>query len=206
MKYRLMGAKTFLKKAHPGTLFIPWPRRDNMSLQDQIDLFRKDPADLVRTFAGELHIFGDNSYSADFYYEDDIDIEAGDTYLYDYDYNIVGDATPFDTLYIVFPSAAVPDLVLIETGHRPTTNDAFLFKGDCVANIGTRDKPLYAHYLGLEKQYILAERDKWVKEEFPKEYASFHRKENRQAITLLDDEVRTEEQYAIINVDIEVNC
>ena len=108
---RLLGAKEFLKTVKPGTLCIEfWSNK-----QECHELIRNYEAgktidELLEKFYGEFYMFGDNAGSLAFIESDDIvgeyeeyEIE-GITYncLFYYDKNIVGDASPTETLQLVF--------------------------------------------------------------------------------------------------------
>lgn len=105
---RLLGAKEFLKTVKPGTLCVEfWLKNEKECLQLIEDY--KNGIDILKKYYGELYIFGDNSGSLTFLFnEEDIEIYKINGYKYDclfyYDKNIVGDANPKTTLQLVYES------------------------------------------------------------------------------------------------------
>lgn len=105
---RLIGAKAFLETVKPGTLFIEfWMHSEKECLEIIKDY--KSGVDITQKYYGEALIFGDNSGSLGFVeLEDEYDYDIIDgvkyTCLNYYDHNIVGDALPTNTLYLVFDS------------------------------------------------------------------------------------------------------
>lgn len=107
---KLLGAKEFLKTVKPGTLCVEfWLDSEKECLQ-LIEDYKND-IDILKKYYGEFYIFGDNSGSLAFLFsshEEDIEIDEIDGYKYDclwyYDKNIVGDASPWTTLQLVYES------------------------------------------------------------------------------------------------------
>lgn len=109
MKCRLVGARKFLEIAKPGTLFIPLefcghnPERNSQELADAVEKFVNNPLSAYDANWGNLHIFVDNCGSATFRYFP-FSCDEDDDYIYYYDYNVVGDASPECTLYLIVDS------------------------------------------------------------------------------------------------------
>lgn len=99
---RLVGAKEFLKTVKPGTLCIRYwtsPETCQEIIKDY-----ENHIDITKKYYGEVFVFGNNSGSLSFlrtYDKKDIDGISYDCLFY-YDLNIVGDARPTETLYIVY--------------------------------------------------------------------------------------------------------
>lgn len=101
---RLIGAKEFLKTVKAGTLY---KRFWLNSEKDCLDLIDKYNRNYYLDYSYELEIFGDNSGSLAFLEPTDerevITIGNKDyTCLFYYDANVVGDAGPNTTLYLVY--------------------------------------------------------------------------------------------------------
>lgn len=106
---RLVGAKHFLKTVKPGTLYKRfWLYNEKQCL----DLIKKYENKEDLYYYSETEIFGDNSGSLGFYEVDEsLDelkeglVKINDktyTCLFYYDANVVGDASPKETLYLVY--------------------------------------------------------------------------------------------------------
>ena len=106
---RLIGAKQFLKTVRPGTLCVEFCLRSEKECLQLIEDY-KNGVDIFKKYYGEFYIFGDNVGSLAFLTEDDdrYSTETIDGIEYDclfyYDKNIVGDASPGNTLQLVFES------------------------------------------------------------------------------------------------------
>ena len=104
---RLVGAKEFLETVKPGTLCVEyWKTRE---ICKEIIQDYENHVDITKKYLGEVFVFGDNSGSLAFlreYDDKDIGVENIDGISYDclfyYDLNIVGDAGPHETLYLVY--------------------------------------------------------------------------------------------------------
>ncbi len=128
---RLIGAKEFLKTVKSGTLFIRyWATKKDC--KEIIRDFEKGE-DILKKYLGEYHIFGDNSGSLTFLEYDDPDIVtiSGKEYtcLFHYDCNIVGDASPSETIYLVFDNEDEwPDKIKIEDSDEKFLKKSELLK------------------------------------------------------------------------------
>ena len=103
---RLLGAKEFLKTVKPGTLCVEFWLSSEEECLNLIEDYKKG-ANIFEKYYGEFYIFGDNSGSLAFLFgEEDAEIEEIDGFKYDclwyYDKNIVGDASPWTTLQLVY--------------------------------------------------------------------------------------------------------
>ena len=156
MKCRLVGARKFLEIAKPGTLFIPlefWgydSEENEQELADIIKKFENNPVSAYDANWGNLHIFVDNFGSVTFRYFP-FNCDEDNDYIYYYDYNVVGDASPEYTLYLIVDS--IEDI---------PSHINFFFHGDRISKAefdkdfvwyNTVDK-MYHHYLQLTKEEI----------------------------------------------------
>ena len=127
---RLLGARQFLETAKPGTLFIQyWENSKNECLKIIQDF--ENGKNLLNEYYNDFHMFGDNSGSLAFIVNDDIVTIDNEDYdcLFHYDCNIVGDANPNDTLYLVFDSEDEwPEAIHIEHTEDKSLNKADLIK------------------------------------------------------------------------------
>lgn len=103
---RLLGAKEFLRTVKPGTLFrMYW--HDVEICHNIIEAFKNGKINEIQYYS-EVAIFGSNSGSLSFHKLTDSDNVIIDNKNYDclfyYDLNIVGDASPTETLYLVYDS------------------------------------------------------------------------------------------------------
>ena len=166
MKCRLVGARKFLEIAKPGTLFIPLEfegydyEEDGQELVDAVVKFVDNPLSAYDANWENLHIFVNNFGSVTFKYIPLIYDEDGD-YIYYYDYNVVGDASPEHTLYLIVDS--IEDI---------PSHINFFCRGDRISKAefdndfvwyNTVDK-MYHHYLQLTEEEIKTRYEKVLKE------------------------------------------
>lgn len=156
MKCRLVGARKFLEIAKPGTLFIPlefWghnPERNSQELADAVIKFVDNPLFVYDTNWDKLHIFINNCGSVTFAYFPFICDEDED-YIYYYDYNVVGDASPEYTLYLIVDSIEdIPSHISFFC-HGDEIGKAEFDRDFVMYNNATK---LYDHYLQLTKEEI----------------------------------------------------
>lgn len=156
MKCRLVGTRKFLEIAKPGTLFIPLEfgeydsEESGQELTDAIEKFINNPVSAYDANWGNLHIFVNNFGSVTFNYTPFI-YDEDDDYIYYYDYNVVGDASPEHTLYLIVNS--IEDI-------PPHIN--FFFRGDKVGKaefdrdfvVYNDTTKMYDHYLQLTEEEI----------------------------------------------------
>lgn len=117
---RLIGAKEFLKTVKPGTLY----KRFWLNTQEQcLDLITRYKTNQDLYYNSLLELFGDNSGSLGFMYTDDdeeviINDKAYQCLFY-YDANVVGDAGPTTTLYLVYDNEDEwPDKIKVEDSEN----------------------------------------------------------------------------------------
>ena len=155
MKCRLVGARKFLEIAKPGTLFIPlehWGydfEKSSQKLKMTIREFKENPQYIYDINWDKLHIFIDNGGSITFYHDfiDGLD----DDYIYYYDYNVVGDADPENTLYLVVNSIEdLPDYIDFEC-YNDSINEPEFDEDIVVYN---KKEKCCTHYLRLSKEEI----------------------------------------------------
>lgn len=166
MKCRLVGARKFLEIVKPGTLFIPlefWGydfEESGKELTDIVKMFANNPIAAYDANWGNLHIFVDNFGSITFRYTPFIYGEDDD-YIYYYDYNVVGDASPEYTLYLIVDS--IEDI---------PSHISFFCQGDEVSEpefdkdfvvYNNADK-MYHHYLQLTEDEIKNRYEKVLRE------------------------------------------
>lgn len=100
---RLIGAKKFLETVKPGTLY---KRFWLHSTEECLDLIKRYESKQDLYYYSELEIFLDNSGSLGFLntdnYEEIIINDKTYSCLFYYDSNVVGDASPTTTLYLVY--------------------------------------------------------------------------------------------------------
>ena len=122
---RLIGAKEFLNTVKPGTLCVQFWMR---SVTECIELINdyKEGLDVVDLYGDDYFIFGDNSGSlmfgdCDWEVKDVIEIKGKEYTCLDYtDLNIIGDASPYRTLYLVFDNEdEYPEYIdIVYSGQR----------------------------------------------------------------------------------------
>ena len=126
---RLVGAKEFLKTVEPGTLCIQYWR--NPEICKEIIRNYERHVDITKKYHGEVFVFGDNSGSLTFlrtYDDKEREIVNIDGISYDclfyYDLNIVGDAGPNETLYLVYENEDEwPSEVKVEQSKQVLNRD-----------------------------------------------------------------------------------
>jgi len=99
---QLLGAREFIKMP-TGTFYVQYWENTIEECLQIIDKFKKHPNKFLNIQPDDLHVFGDNSGSMSF---------SGDkeeNYIFYYDANVVGDACPSTTLYLVIDENELPD-------------------------------------------------------------------------------------------------
>lgn len=100
---KLVGAKEFLRLAKPGTVFVEYWMKDEDECFEIIKRFEKGENILED---GEWLIFGSNACALSYLKDEDNEIVIIDGHKYDYlfayDHNVIGDASPWTTLYLIF--------------------------------------------------------------------------------------------------------
>lgn len=125
---RLLGAKEFLKTVKSGTLCVQYwtePETCQKIIKDY-----ESHIDITKKYYGEVFVFGDNSGSLTFLRDlSDRDREIvnidGISYdcLFYYDLNIVGDASPDETLYLVYDTEDEWPEVKVEQSEQVLNKD-----------------------------------------------------------------------------------
>lgn len=96
----LLGAMKFLDKPK-GTFYIPFIEKSEQKCWESADKFLDNPYELMEL--QQLHIYGDNGGSMC------LSSDCDNKYIFYYDANVVGDAIPETTLYLVFDDTLIPD-------------------------------------------------------------------------------------------------
>lgn len=130
---RLIGPKEFLKTVKPGTLYERfW--LDNE--KECLDLIKRYEHQETLYYYSEIEMFGDNIASLGFCEVDELESKEnpieinGKTYtcLFYYDANVVGDACPKTTLYLVYDNEDEwPEKIKVED-----TKDKYLTKEELI--------------------------------------------------------------------------
>lgn len=128
-KITLMGARKFLDMPK-GTIYHQFWMDNSKECLKLIEEFNKNPKEYFSNLGLILHIYGNNRGSMalrgpvdDDSYEP-IETDSIEDYLFYYDANVVGDASPNDTLYLVIEESLLPDIIEFEYGS--VTKDEFL--------------------------------------------------------------------------------
>lgn len=105
---KLLGAREFIKMP-VGTFYIPYWENTTSECFKIIERFKENALNLLSARYLDLHIFGDNDGSMSFSVE-----EKEDNYIFYYDANVVGDACPATTLYLVIDESELPNEFIID--------------------------------------------------------------------------------------------
>ena len=100
---KLLGAKHFLDMPK-GTFFIPYWCD---SLDECEDIINKFVTSKLVIGYEDLHIYGDNTGSMSFNKDEE-------DYIYYYDINVVGDACPETTIYLILDEDEIPQSIMFE--------------------------------------------------------------------------------------------
>jgi len=126
---RLLGAKEFLKTVKPGTLCIEFWMKNEEECFELIKDYENDGNinKLFKKYGGCFYIFGDNTGSLEFLYDEDEEPDDIDGFKYDclfyYDKNIVGDASPWTTLQLVYDNEEEwPDYITPDDYYHESIN------------------------------------------------------------------------------------
>jgi hypothetical protein len=103
---QLLGAREFIKMS-PGTFYVQyWVNTEEQCLEI-IDKFKNNQKSFSDIDGDDLHIFGDNWGSMSF------SGAKEDDYIFYWDANVVGDAGPSTTLYLVIEENELPKKLTI---------------------------------------------------------------------------------------------
>ena len=192
---RVIGSRKMLDMP-AGTIFIPI---EYDALHDISQFLTSGPINL-NNYISELHIYGDNSGSAslniDFRRSLDIDSKGSEADYFYYDYNVVGDAFPSNTIYIILTDEDIPaSVTTFVVGFKEP--DKHL---DNVSNIFRKyddNSKYWEYYRIVSKEKFLQIREDFLNENFPDRSVSTRYFDNW-ARKCLDED--TENQY-ILNLD-----
>jgi hypothetical protein len=102
---QLLGAREFIKLP-PGTFYVRyWLNTEEQCFQI-INRFKNNPESFLNIEADDLEVFGDNCASMGF------SGNEYDDYIFYYDANVVGDADPSNTLYLVLEENELPSKII----------------------------------------------------------------------------------------------
>jgi hypothetical protein len=103
---QLLGAREFIKMP-PGTFYIEYWMKTIEECFQIIDKFKENSKSFLNFNAERLHVFGDNQGSMSFSGNKD------DDYISYYDANVVGDACPSTTLYLIIEENELPNKMIL---------------------------------------------------------------------------------------------
>ena len=119
---QLLGAREFIKMPS-GTFYVRyWLNTEDQCLQ-LIDKFKNNPKSFLNIEPDDLEVFGNNQGSMGFCGN------KNDDYIFYYDANVVGDADPSNTLYLVLEETELPDKI-VERDEED--NFVEIVKGDII--------------------------------------------------------------------------
>lgn len=119
---KLLGTREFIKMP-AGIFYIEYWENTIEECLQIIDKFKKDSNIFLDIKPDELHVFGDNSGSMMFSGNKEED------YMFYYDANVVGDACPSTTLYLVIDENELPSEISV---HDNENNIVKLSKYDLI--------------------------------------------------------------------------
>jgi hypothetical protein len=112
---KLLGGKEFIK-SEPGTFYIEFWEHSEKDCLKIIEVFKRNPKELLtKENLMELRVFGDNGGSMNFQSEEGG--EEDEDFIYYWDANVIGDASPTTTLYLVLEEDELPEEITIEKMH-----------------------------------------------------------------------------------------
>jgi hypothetical protein len=151
---QLLGAREFIKMS-AGTFYIAYWENTIEECFNIINKFKQDQKSYLNIEPDDLHIFGDNSGSVM------ISGDKENNYIFYFDANVVGDACPSTTLYLVIDESELPNEILI---HDSEENIVKLSKDDIVKIKNIFINEVYHKY---EDKWAFEELDKLSKEGNP---------------------------------------
>jgi len=101
---KLLGANNFIKMP-TGTFYVQYWLDTQKECMEIVREFLKSPDEFLKNRIFDLEVFGGNSGSMMF---DD----SEEDYVFYYDANVVGDASPSTTLYLVIEEDELPDEIV----------------------------------------------------------------------------------------------
>jgi len=114
---KLLGAKEFIK-SKPGTFYFSFWKNTEEECFKIIEQFNKDPKSLLNE-EDELEVYGNNSFSMSFRsgrFDWDTGImsksENDEDFIFCWDANVIGDASPLTTLYLVLEEDELPEFII----------------------------------------------------------------------------------------------
>ncbi len=125
---KLLGGKEFIK-SNPGTFYIRFWEKTEKDCFEIIEQFKRDPnlllnETLLNEEKEDLEVYGDNSYSMSFSsggFDYDTGImsksENDENFISCWDANVIGDACPKTTLYLILEEDELPEFIIAKDDH-----------------------------------------------------------------------------------------
>ena len=101
---KLLGANNFIKMP-TGTFYVQYWLETQKECIELVKNFLKSPDEFLKNGIKDLEVFGDNSGSM-------MLDDSEEDYVWHYDANVVGDASPSTTLYLVVEEDELPEEIV----------------------------------------------------------------------------------------------
>lgn len=144
---KLLGAREFIKMP-TGTFYVDYWKNSESECIQIIEKFKDSLKEFLNIKPDDLHVFGDNSGSMMFDGKED-------DYMFYYDANVVGDAGPSTTLYLVINEDELPNEIELRGCD------------DCIVKLSKKDI-IEIRDIFVNKVYSKGSMDKWAIEELDK--------------------------------------
>ena len=144
-KLRLMGARKFLDMPKGTIYYVLW-KGSREDCFKEINGFNKSPKEhFLSLDINKIHVYGNNRGSMCLHQPIDeenyepIEVNNLEDYIFYYDVNVVGDASPNTTLYIVIEESLLPDFIEFNCGDiaYSISKDEFLLLRDVFVGFDT---------------------------------------------------------------------
>lgn len=187
---RVIGSRKMLDMP-AGTIFIPIERR---YVQDIYQFLKSGPINL-NNYISDLYIYGSNNGSATI----NTDFEEPEEEYFYSDYNVVGDASPVTTLYIILDEDDIPSrlklfMVWLQEPYK------YLDNISCVTKEYNSNLKMWGYYKNVTKEEFLKIRENFLNENYPDRSVSTN-DFDVWARTYLDNVAENQE---ILNLDIKM--
>ena len=192
-KLRVIGSRRMLDMP-VGTMFIPIECKFGYNVLKYLNSRSFNICKLINN----LHIYVDSKSSASLI----LDPEYPDEELFFYDYHIVGDTSPENTLYIILTEDDLPEQIkTFLCGLQEPDNTYEKLQG--VVKEFDEKSGWYNCYRILSKEQFLNIREKFIRENCPEQsiITDYYNNRDRQ---YLDDYYPGEDDQYILNMDTEI--
>lgn len=192
-KVKVIGSRKMLDMP-AGTMFVPIEYRLGHDVRKYLDTAPLS----AQKLAARLHIYVDNGGSASL----NLEPEYPEEELFYYDYNVVGDAFPVNTLYVILTEDDLPKQIKTFLWGAEEPDEACEKLPGVVREFDEKSG-YYNYYRILSKEQFLKIRENFIEENCPERAVNYNDFNNWARQSLETDYPKEEDQY-ILNLETEL--